>query len=99
MEAFIHTTFIPSCADIEQWAPAEVNEAEMYKPFPKLEAPIDPVTQEQLDRFNGLVKDIAEGKIAVLRAPKSDPQELQEKISRGIKAVIVDSKAKAANDK
>jgi hypothetical protein len=50
MEAFLHTTFIPSCEDIEKYAPAEAEESGMYKPFPQLEAPKDPVTKEQLDK-------------------------------------------------
>jgi uncharacterized protein YdaU (DUF1376 family) len=33
MEAFLHTTFIPSCEDIEKYAPAEAENAEMYNPF------------------------------------------------------------------
>src|SRR5439155_724617 len=99
MEAFLHTTFIPSCEDIEKYAPAEAEEESgMYSPFPKLEAPTDPVTQEQLDKFNSLVRDIAEGKMLAKREPK-DRQELHEKISKGMKVKLVDRKAEAANDK
>lgn len=99
MEAFLHTTFIPSCADIEQWAPQESEGAEMYRPFPALEPPKDPVTQEQMDGLNQLLGRIAEGKIMVKKAPKTERQELQEAQSKGIKAKFVDKKAEAANDK
>jgi hypothetical protein len=99
MEAFLHTTFIPSCEDIEKYAPAEAENAEMYRPFPQLEAPKDPVTDEQLEGLKEKLKAIAEGKVIVKKAPKSDRQELHEVQSKGMKAKVVDAKAEAANDK
>lgn len=96
--AFLHTSFIPSCEDIEQWAPEEESRDQMYCAYQLPEPAVDPVTQEQLDKFNSLVRDIAEGKVMAKREPK-DRQELHEKISKGMKAQIIDRKAEAANDK
>jgi hypothetical protein len=97
MEAFTHTTFIPSCADIEQWAPQQVSENQMYQPFPVLEAPKDPVDDATLERFNAKVREICEGK--VMPKKHAERAELHEVQSKGMKAKIVDRKAEAANDK
>lgn len=97
MEAFLHTTFIPSPEDIERYAPAEVEESGMYAPFPQLEAPKDPVTQEQLDTFNAKVREICEGKVMPKKLPERE--ELHEQQSKGMKLKVVDGKAEAANDK
>lgn len=106
MEAFTHTTFIPSCADIEQWAPDESSENQMYRPFPKLEAPKDRPTPEQLERMETLLRKIkmSPAKVAevfpqVKKEPKTDSQELHEVQSKGMKAKVIDRKAEAANDK
>jgi hypothetical protein len=98
-EACLHTTFIPSCEDIEKYAPAGAENAGMYKPFPQLEAPKDPVTQQQMDGLNELLGRIAEGKVIVKKAPKGERQELHEVQSKGMKLKVVDQKAEAANDK
>ena len=98
LEAFLHTTFIPSCEDIERYAPAEASEAEMYRPFPVLEPPKDPVTPEQIEQLTKKIQDIADGKVMVKKA-SLDRQELHEKISRGMKAQVIDKKVEAANDK
>jgi hypothetical protein len=106
MEAFLHTTFIPSCEDIEKYAPAQSEELAMYQPFPQLEEPKDRPTPEQLERMETLLRKIkmSPAKVAEImpqakKEPKGERQELQEVQSKGMKAKVIDRKAEAANDK